>query len=101
MFQKEEIEKLLKVNWSSYSSASVKFDPSTKMTIEKETHSLSDPISSSTKRSLFVIIPISIPGMGKSTFVGIFKQIVESSGDSLFIVSSDDIRKSLMDKLHK
>jgi len=51
-------------------------------------------------KSLIVFVPIGVPGMGKSTFVNYFKEVVEKNEDSSFeIVSSDDLRKKTIDDL--
>lgn len=51
-----------------------------------------------TKKSLTIIVPIGIPGMGKTTYLKVLKNVVENKFmGSLEVVSSDKIRKECMD----
>lgn len=45
------------------------------------------------------MIPMGIPGMGKSTFCNnVLKEYLEKKGMTLDIISSDKVRKKVMDE---
>lgn len=50
------------------------------------------------KKSLHIIVPIGMPGMGKTTYLKVLKNVVENKfSASLEVISSDKIRKECMD----
>ena len=53
------------------------------------------------RNQLVVIIPMGIPGMGKSTAKKIMKSLLEEKGISFYSLSSDEIRKKEFDDYEK
>jgi len=51
------------------------------------------------KKKVYVIVPIGMPGMGKTYFLEKFRKTVEGSSGELSIISSDIVRKECMDRL--
>ncbi len=50
-----------------------------------------------------MIVPISIPGMGKTTFREIFQRTMHkhfADRVAIFVLSSDELRRECMDHLH-
>ncbi|KAL4471704.1 hypothetical protein ABPG74_008597 [Tetrahymena malaccensis] len=99
-FEKENMKKLLEVPWSNYSSFQAKNNDE-KINVETLNDLKLKQAINTNQRNLFVIIPISIPGMGKSTFVKYFSEVVKENKDEIFVISSDNIRRDLMDNLKK
>ncbi len=61
-----------------------------------------EPGLSRTTYNVFILLPISIPGVGKTTFRNLFVEILKKdtnndTTNNFFYVSSDEIRKNLMD----
>jgi len=54
--------------------------------------------SKKSKSQILVFIPIGIPGMGKTTFLNILKKLLEEKGCAISIISSDVIRKNLIEE---
>jgi len=51
------------------------------------------------KKSLTIIVPIGMPGMGKTTYLKVLKNVIENKfSGSLDVISSDKIRKECMDE---
>ena len=58
-----------------------------------------DPTSSDTKK-IVIFLPISVPGSGKSFLMSHFKVLLQEKHQSeLYVISSDVLRKQLMDEL--
>lgn len=53
---------------------------------------------SNQNKTVYVFIPISIPGMGKTTFKNIFEQCLKKVNKPLYSIEADDIRRCLMDR---
>lgn len=66
-------------------------DPGTKPAlVQKE--------SKSKSKQVLAFIPIGIPGMGKTTFLTLLKQLLEEKGCAITIISSDKIRKKHLEE---
>lgn len=48
------------------------------------------------KPRLIVLIPVGIPGMGKSTIIQILSKLIEKNNFNLHILSSDEIRSKMI-----
>ena len=51
------------------------------------------------KKNVLIIIPLGIPAMGKTTFLNTFKKVLEEYDCEINILSSDVIRKEVMESL--
>ena len=66
---------------------------SAKKTVEKA------PQVGNGKRKLLIMIPLGIPAMGKTTFIKTLKEVLTLKGGSISVVSSDVVRKEIIDNL--
>lgn len=99
-FPKDSSTKLPERPWSTFSTESIlknakKLVPS--LGAQKETP---EKLEEQTK-NLVVLVPISIPGSGKSFLVETLRGIIEKKGMKFSVVSSDSIRKEVTDNLKK
>jgi len=62
---------------------------------------LNDKLVKKGKRLVLAIIPFGIPGSGKSTFLQTLTKVVGNLNWSIASVSSDGVRKELIDKMLK
>lgn len=91
-FTEEMMQKVLAISWADYYKVYLdKYGPEGRVTGD----------TSSGCRKVYVIIPIGMPGMGKTYFLKTFKRVVEANGCQLSMISSDEVRKECMDRLAK
>jgi len=50
------------------------------------------------KNQLLVVIPLGIPGMGKTTFVHILRQLLHLNQWEFKVLSGDEMRSNMMDE---
>lgn len=102
LLEKDRLAALLAVPWSAYKSFKEKHDG--KVVTTASTASTTGSVAARKSRNLTVLIPISIPGMGKSTLVkNLVRFAKEKHGDNveIIIVSSDEVRRGLMENLRR
>lgn len=101
MFNKENVKLMLSVPWSEYTK-NLKLDNTATAVTYKNDKPADDGMLIEERERIFVIVPISIPGMGKSFFVEkVLINYCKSNGMELNIVSADKIRRNAMDALAK
>ncbi|KRX03494.1 hypothetical protein PPERSA_02873 [Pseudocohnilembus persalinus] len=85
-------QQLLSIPWSKYSTEKV-------LQNYQEIQSKQFVANVKEKKKLYFFIPISVPGMGKTTLCDILRQNIEKvdKDSSLLVISSDLIRKQLID----
>lgn len=101
LLEKDRLAALLAVPWSAYKSFNEKHDG--KLSVVTASTASTESVARK-GRNLTVLVPISIPGMGKSTLVkNLVKFAKEKHGDhiEIMVVSSDEVRRDLMEKLRR
>lgn len=66
-----------------------------------ETQKLVDQVKESTQNVVLVIIPMGLPGLGKSTLVKSILPALDQIGITYSIIESDQIRAELMEKMER
>lgn len=89
-FVKETIDKVLPLKWTEYS----------KNYVEEAEHEEKSQATGTAKK-VYVIVPIGMPGMGKTFFLKTLRKNLESLGCFLSIISSDEVRAECMERLAK
>lgn len=85
-----EVANLMKIPWSSY----------TKFKNDEEVqNSKSNKGTPSFRKKIFAIVPIGIPGMGKSFQIKVIEEVISSMNGRMEIVSSDVTRQKCMENL--
>ena len=93
-FTEENIQRILPIPWAEYYKQYNIDDNNQNSNMQIE-----NPPQIQTK--LYVLVPIGIPGMGKTYFVQTLRKFVEENSFELSIISSDKVRQECMEKLSK
>eukprot|EP01017_Pseudomicrothorax_dubius_P027925 TRINITY_DN3273_c0_g3_i3.p1 TRINITY_DN3273_c0_g3~~TRINITY_DN3273_c0_g3_i3.p1 ORF type:complete len:577 (-),score=151.28 TRINITY_DN3273_c0_g3_i3:584-2314(-) len=93
-FESPHCEQIMKLKWSEQIPKILQ-----KLTTGETKGQEEIPKETSNKRRLCILIPIGIPGMGKTFFLQSFEKTCKEAGCVLNIVSSDSVRKEVMDSL--
>mmetsp|Transcript_102523 Transcript_102523/g.221271 ORF Transcript_102523/g.221271 Transcript_102523/m.221271 type:complete len:299 (+) Transcript_102523:538-1434(+) len=58
-------------------------------------------LKNTSRKQMIVMVPIGIPGMGKSTFVKIINSLLDKNGWEFFVLSADLMRSKMIEKYVK
>jgi len=97
-FNPENIQKVLPISWTEYTS---NYKDKEDLADEEKKIEPEQKKKKNIGKKVYILIPMGIPGMGKTFFLTSFKKYIEANDCYLSIISSDDIRKECMDKLAK
>eukprot|EP00331_Platyophrya_macrostoma_P006590 CAMPEP_0176420686 /NCGR_PEP_ID=MMETSP0127-20121128/8744_1 /TAXON_ID=938130 /ORGANISM="Platyophrya macrostoma, Strain WH" /LENGTH=668 /DNA_ID=CAMNT_0017801309 /DNA_START=1 /DNA_END=2007 /DNA_ORIENTATION=- len=96
----KKLDEIAQIPWSSYKNHKEEY--------LKKPYSIKDEESKEEGgavggkgQTVYIIIPMGIPGMGKSTFVNTFKELLKKYDACLDIISSDETRAECMQNLAK
>jgi len=97
-FNEENIKKIMPIPWTEYTEI---YKGSEELPTSHE--DLDKPKEAQNKqgKKVYILIPMGIPGMGKTYFLASFKKYIEENHCKFSMVSSDDTRKECMDKMAK
>ena len=100
-FQKELIDKVLPIPWCQYYKKYKEQNPTQNEQAPTSTSTQSGSKQASNIPKTYVIIPMGIPGMGKTYFVNLFKKHLEAMSMKIQFssISSDEVRRECMDRL--
>ena len=95
-FTEESIQKVLLIPWAEHYSQYNAIEKKAPIVIPSVEEVI--PIQ---KAKTYVIVPVGIPGMGKTYLLNTFRKLVEGNSCEFSMLSSDEVRKECMDKLSK
>ena len=98
----KRLEELMQVSWTTYKNYKDPNQPELAKVFSQTTigtaNSTEESKSTGAEQTVYIIVPMGIPGMGKSNLVSIFHENLDKYDASFDIISSDDTRAECMDK---